>query len=308
LYLNSLLKEDIMSYTETIYGSIPALITPFTIAGEIDLQAFKKLVLMHVDKGSHGLVICGTTGESPNITDEEHKTLIETAIETAPVNYPIIAGCGSNSTAKAIKLTIQAQAAGAKAALIVVPYYNKPSQDGLYAHFKAIHDATELPIILYNVPSRTITDLADDTVIKLAKLPRIIGIKDATGDLPRLKNMRAQIQEGFIYLSGDDMSAVEYIGLGGHGCISVSANLIPDICAEIFEQTQNGQLDQAKARDQDINALHHAMFIEPSPAPLKYALSKCGYIENIMRLPLLPLSAAGQNTIDNILRQYINDG
>jgi 4-hydroxy-tetrahydrodipicolinate synthase len=297
-----------MSYTETIYGSIPALITPFTTAGEIDLNAFKRLVLMHVDKGSNGLVICGTTGESPTVTDEEHQTLIEAAIEAAPINYPIIAGCGSNSTAKAIKLAIQAQAAGARAALIVVPYYNKPSQNGLYAHFKAIHDATELPIILYNVPSRTISDLSDETVIALAKLPRIIGIKDATGDLPRLKNMQSHIKGDFVYLSGDDMSAVAYMALGGHGCISVSANLIPEECAQIFALIQASQPDKAEARDQQINALHHAMFIEPSPAPLKYALTKLGYIENTLRLPLVPLSTEGQNTIDTILRQYINNG
>ncbi|MED5423646.1 MAG: 4-hydroxy-tetrahydrodipicolinate synthase, partial [Pseudomonadota bacterium] len=183
-----------MSYTENIRGSIPALVTPFTASGEIDLQAFKNLVKWHVDNGTHGLVICGTTGESPNISDEEHSLLIKTAIDTAPVGFPIIAGCGSNSTNKTTKLTQNAQALGAAAALIVVPYYNKPSQQGLHAHFEAVHDATNLPIILYNVPSRTIVDMSDDTVIALTKLPRIIGIKDATGDLNRLRNQKAHIE------------------------------------------------------------------------------------------------------------------
>ena len=294
-----------MSYTETIYGSIPALITPFTQGGEIDMQAFKRLVLWHVDKGSHGLVICGTTGESPTVTDEEHALLIKTAVETAPENYPIIAGCGSNSTDKAIKLTKQAQDAGASAALIVVPYYNKPSQDGLFAHFEAIHNATELPIILYNVPSRTIADLHNDTVVRLSQLPRIIGIKDATGDIERLKDMKARIQKDFTYLSGDDMSAAAYIAEGGNGCISVSANLIPDQCADIYKLIQDNKNEQAFNKDKEIMAVHEAMFIEPSPAPLKYSLSKLGYIDNVLRLPLVQLSAQGTETIDKILKQKV---
>ncbi|MEC9236986.1 MAG: 4-hydroxy-tetrahydrodipicolinate synthase, partial [Pseudomonadota bacterium] len=235
-----------MSYTENIRGSIPALVTPFTASGEIDLQAFKNLVKWHVDNGTHGLVICGTTGESPNISDEEHSLLIKTAIDTAPVGFPIIAGCGSNSTNKTTKLTQNAQALGAAAALIVVPYYNKPSQQGLHAHFEAVHDATNLPIILYNVPSRTIVDMSDDTVIALTKLPRIIGIKDATGDLNRLRNQKAHIEKDFIYLSGDDMSALEYILNGGHGCISVTANVVPEICASIFNNAQIGKIEEAK--------------------------------------------------------------
>jgi 4-hydroxy-tetrahydrodipicolinate synthase len=294
-----------MSYTETICGSIPALITPFNNSGDIDLNAFKSLLSWHVDKGSHGLVICGTTGESPTVTDAEHMTLAQNAVQNTPKGFPIIIGCGSNSTQKAIKLTLQAQHAGANAALIVVPYYNKPSQKGIYAHFKAIHDATELPIILYNVPSRTVADLADDTVIQLAKLDRIIGIKDATGDLQRLEHMKQHTTKDFTFLSGDDMSAVEYMTRGGHGCISVSANVIPEKCAEIYNLIQNGEHTDAEAKDKVINSLHNAMFIEPSPAAAKYVLASMGKIENILRLPLLPLSAAGIKDIQNILKQNL---
>ncbi|MCS5597312.1 MAG: 4-hydroxy-tetrahydrodipicolinate synthase [Alphaproteobacteria bacterium] len=297
-----------MSYTENIRGSIPALVTPFTASGEIDLQAFKNLVKWHVDNGTHGLVICGTTGESPNISDEEHSLLIKTAIDTAPVGFPIIAGCGSNSTNKTIKLTQNAQALGAAAALIVVPYYNKPSQQGLYAHFEAVHDATNLPIILYNVPSRTIVDMSDDTVIALTKLPRIIGIKDATGDLNRLRNQKAHIEKDFIYLSGDDMSALEYILNGGHGCISVTANVVPEICASIFNNAQIGKIEEAKEQDNKLSELHKKMFIEPSPAAPKYLLSKQGHIQNTLRLPLLPLSSESANIVEETLKQSIKNG
>lgn len=294
-----------MSYTENICGSIPALITPFRQGGDIDLNAFKSLLSWHVDKGSHGLVICGTTGESPTITDEEHLMLAQTAQQSTPDGYPIIMGCGSNSTQKAITLTLQAQSASADAALIVAPYYNKPSQQGIYAHFKAIHDATDLPIILYNVPSRTIADIANETVIELAKLERIIGIKDATGDLARLDTMKRSITKDFTFLSGDDMSAVQYIKRGGHGCISVSANVTPEKCAEIYNLTQNGDIEAAEAKDKVINPLHNAMFIEPSPAAAKYALAEMGKIENILRLPLLPLSAEGIKNIENTLKQNL---
>lgn len=292
-----------MYYTETIFGSIPALITPFTQSGDIDLESFKNLLSWHVDKGSHGLVICGTTGESPTVTDEEHLILAKAAVENTPEGYPIIIGCGSNATQKAIKLTRQAQQAGASAALIVVPYYNKPSQQGLYAHFKAIHDATTLPIILYNVPSRTITDISDETVIALAQLERIIGIKDATGDLSRLENMKKHISKDFTFLSGDDMSATQYIQNGGQGCISVSANVVPDKCAAVYNALKNGDTTNAMQMAQKLAPLHNAMFIEPSPAAAKYALAQMEKIENIIRLPLLPLSAEGIAKIENTLKQ-----
>ena len=297
-----------MSYTEIIRGSIPALVTPFTQDGEIDLNAFKNLVSWHVDNGTHGLVICGTTGESPNISDEEHSLLVKTAIETAPKGFPIIAGCGSNSTLKTIKLTKAAEALGATAALIVVPYYNKPSQSGLFAHFKAVHDATNLPIILYNVPSRTIVDMSDETVIALAELPSIIGIKDATGDINRLKNQKAHITKDFVYLSGDDMSALEYIISGGNGCISVTANIVPQICASIFNNTQIGDINKAKEQDNSLAELHKKMFIEPSPAAPKYLLSKQGHIQNILRLPLLPLTAASADIVEDTLKQSMKNG
>ena len=270
-------------------GSFPALITPMK-NGAVDEAAFRKFVNWQIAEGSHGLVPVGTTGESPTLTPEEHKRVIEICIEEAAGRVPVIAGTGSNSTAEAIEYTEHAKRAGADAALVVVPYYNKPTQDGLYAHFKAIADAVDIPIIVYNVPGRTVANISVETLDRLVKdCPNIVGTKDASADLTRPSRQRLMSGEKFIQLSGEDGTALGFNAHGGVGCISVTANVAPRLCAEFQEATLAGDYAKALKLQDRLMPLHHAMFVESSPGPVKYAASLIGLCEPEARLPLVPV-------------------
>ncbi len=281
-------------------GSFPALITPFT-NGALDLDTLKKLVNWHVEQGSDGLVPVGTTGESPTLSHEEHNLVVEEVVKAAAGRIPVIAGAGSNSTSEGIELIRHAEAAGADAALVVTPYYNKPTQRGLVAHFTAVHDACALPVIIYNIPGRSVVDMMPETMGELAKLPRIVGVKDATGDLARVAKQRLTCGADFIQLSGEDATAVGFNAMGGVGCISVTANVAPKLCAEMQAATLVG--DYAKARDyQDLlMPLHMAIFVEPGVAGAKYAMSKLGLCSDEVRLPLTALADATKVKIDAAL-------
>lgn len=282
-------------------GSYVALITPFK-DGAVDEAAFVKLVERQIEQGTHGLVPCGTTGESPTLSHDEHKRVVELCIETAGGRVPVIAGAGSNNTREAIELTAFAKKAGADAVLSVTGYYNKPSQDGIYAHFKAVNDAVDIPIILYNIPARTIVDISLETMTRLSELKNIAGVKDATANLARVSLQRQAMGPEFCQLSGEDATALGFNAHGGTGCISVTANIAPALCASF----QNAMLagDYAKALDiQDrLMPLHHALFLDPNPAPVKYALSLLGFCANELRLPLTPARAATQETVRSAMR------
>jgi 4-hydroxy-tetrahydrodipicolinate synthase len=270
-----------------IRGSITALITPLA-AGKVDEQAFQKLIAWQIKEGTHGIVPVGTTGESPTLTESEHKRVVEIAVEASGGKIPVIAGTGSNNTAEALEYTRHAKAAGADAALIVVPYYNKPTQDGLYAHFKTIADAVDIPIFIYNVPGRTVASIAPETVARLAKdCPNIVGTKDATADLARPSKQRMLSGEKFIQLSGEDATALGFNAHGGVGCISVTANVAPRLCAEFQEATLEGDYAKAVKLQDRLMPLHLALFVETSPAPVKYAVSLLGHCKPDVRLPLV---------------------
>jgi 4-hydroxy-tetrahydrodipicolinate synthase len=265
------------------------LITPFK-NGEVDETAFRKLVAWQIKEGSHGLVPVGTTGESPTLTPEEHKRVVEICIEEANGKVPVIAGTGSNSTAEAIDYTVHAKEAGADAALVVVPYYNKPTQEGIYAHFKAIAEAVDIPIFVYNVPGRTVANIAVETLARLAKdFANIVGTKDASADLTRPSRQRLASGEKFIQLSGEDGTALGFNAHGGVGCISVTANVAPRLCSEFQEATLKGDYLKALKLQDRLMPLHHALFVETSPAPVKYAASLLGLCEAEARLPMVPV-------------------
>ena len=270
-------------------GSLPALVTPFK-DGKLDLATLESLVEWHIAEGSSGLVPVGTTGESPTLTHEEHGRVIEEVVRIARGRVPVIAGAGSNATAEGIDLIRHAEAAGASAALVVTPYYNKPTQAGMVAHFTAMHDASSLPIIIYNIPGRSVVDMMPETMGALAKLPRIVGVKDATGKIERVSLQRQFCGPDFIQLSGEDATALGFNAHGGVGCISVTANVAPRLCAEFQAATLAG--DYAKALDyQDrLMPLHTAIFLEPGVAGAKYGLSLLGRCAEEVRLPLTPLS------------------
>lgn len=278
------------------YGSIPALITPFR-NGILDERAFQTIVERQIREGSHGLVPCGTTGESATLSLAEHIRVVELCVEAAAGKVPVIAGAGSNSTAHAIELTRAAKTAGADAVLVVAPYYNRPSQDGLVAHFTAINDAVDIPIIAYNVPGRTVVDISAETMGRLAKLANVVGCKDASADLSRVPRHRALCGADFAQLSGEDTSAIGFNAEGGLGCISVSANVAPALCAQLQDATRQGAFDVARQIDDRLAPLHKAMFIEPSPAPAKYACSLLGLCSDEVRLPLLVCSDAAKAQI-----------
>lgn len=275
-------------------GSMPALITPFTEDGSLDMAAFEFFVDWQIAEGSHGLVPVGTTGEAPTLSLEEHRTVVKACVDVAQKRVPVIAGAGANDTRKAIQLAQQAEAVGADALLLATPYYNKPSQAGLFAHFQAVHDATGLPIVLYNIPGRSVIDMKTDTMRRLFALDRIIGVKDATGDLARCAEQRKVIGPEFIQVSGEDATAVGFNAMGGVGCISVSANVAPKLCAQLQEASLAGRLDEARALQDRLIGLHGVMFMEPSPAPAKYIASLLGLCFDTVRLPLLPLSKQGR--------------
>lgn len=274
-------------------GSITALVTPFTGTG-VDEAAFAALVERQIEAGTHGLVPVGTTGESATLTDEEHERVIRLCIEVARGRVPIIAGAGSNDTAYAISMAQRVQEYGADAVLAVTGYYNRPSQAGLIAHFTALHDATDLPIFIYNIPPRTVVGLTVETLARLAELPRIAGVKDATGDLARVALQRRDCGEDFIQLSGEDMTAVGFNAMGGRGCISVSSNVAPKLCAEMQEATLAGDYARAVALQDRLAPLHAALFSDASPGPTKYALSLMGLCAPDVRLPLVGANEAAQ--------------
>ncbi|NYZ11991.1 4-hydroxy-tetrahydrodipicolinate synthase [Azospirillum sp. RWY-5-1] len=271
------------------HGSIVALITPFK-DGKVDEAAFQSFVEWQVSEGTHGLVPVGTTGESPTLSHDEHRRVVELCIEAAGGRVPVIAGTGSNSTAEAIELTQHAKQAGATAALVVTPYYNKPTQEGLYQHFKAIHDAADLPIIIYNIPGRSVVDMSVATMARLAKLPNIVGVKDATADLVRPLRTRVEIGPDFCQLSGEDATAVAFLAQGGVGCISVTANVAPRLCAEMQNAWRKGDFATCERYRDLLMPLHDAMFVETSPGPVKYAASLLGKCGEEVRLPLVPVS------------------
>ncbi|MCD6034817.1 MAG: dapA [Rickettsiales bacterium] len=284
-------------------GVFTALITPFS-NGKVDETAFRKLVEWQIAEGIHGLVPCGTTGESPTLTHDEHNRVIEICVEAAKGRVPVIAGTGSNSTDEAILMTRHAEEVGADAALIVSPYYNKPTQEGIYQHFKAIHNATKLPIIVYNIPGRSVVDIKDETMARLAELPRIVGIKDATGDLARISSLRVLLKgTPFSYLSGEDGTAVSYNAQGGNGCISVTANIAPRQCVELQEATFAGDYAKALVLHEKLVQLHQAMFCETSPSPVKYAASVLGLCAADVRLPLVQPSDAAKARVKDALEQ-----
>lgn len=285
-----------------IKGSIPALITPFR-NGIVDERAFQALVERQISAGSHALVPCGTTGESATLSMAEHVRVVELCVEAAAGRAPVIAGAGSNNTNHAIELARHCKAAGADAVLVVAPYYNKPSQDGIVAHYQAISDAVDIPIVAYNVPGRTIVDIAPETLGRVAKLKNVVGVKDASGDLGRVARHRALCGEDFILLSGDDPSALGFNAHGGRGCISVTANVAPRQFARMQEATLRGDFAAAREHDEPLSELHKTLFIEPSPAPTKYACSLLGLCSDEVRLPILTCSDAAKAKIKTVMTQ-----
>lgn len=277
-------------------GSITALVTPFR-DGRLDEKAFQDFVEWQIAEGSHGLVPVGTTGESPTLTHEEHKRVVELCVEAAAGRVPVIAGTGSNSTHEAIDFTRHAKEAGADAALVVTPYYNKPTQEGMYQHFKAIQDAVDLPIIIYNIPGRCVIDMSVETMARLAKLPNIVGVKDATNDLARPLKVRTSIGPDFCQLSGEDATVMAFLGQGGHGCISVTANVAPRLCARLHEAWRAGDLATAFDIRDRLMPLHTALFAETSPGPVKYGVSLLGKCSGEVRLPLVEVSEATKEKV-----------
>ena len=281
-------------------GSITALITPFK-NGEIDAKAFQRLVEWQIDQGTHGLVPVGTTGESPTLSHEEHKRVIELCIQAAAGRVPVIAGTGSNCTSEAVALTRHAKEAGADGVLVVTPYYNKPTQEGLYLHFKAINDAANIPIVIYNIPGRSIVDMSVETMARLCRLSNIIGVKDATANMARVSQQRAALGTGFIQLSGEDATALGFMAHGGNGCISVTANIAPALCSEFQLACLGANFKRALELQDQLMPLHDALFVESNPGPVKYAAEKLGLCSGQTRLPLAPLAASSKAKVDAAL-------
>jgi 4-hydroxy-tetrahydrodipicolinate synthase len=284
------------------HGSIPALITPFR-GGIVDERAFQDFVEWQIKEGSHGLVPCGTTGEGATLGLTEHLRVIELCVEAAARRRPVIAGAGSNATERVIELARGAKQRGADAILVVAPYYNKPSQEGLVAHYKAVNDAVDIPIVVYNVPGRTVTDIAVETMGRIAQLPNVVAIKDASGDLSRVVRHRALCGDAFAQLSGEDSTAIGFCAEGGVGCISVTANVAPRQCAQMQDALARGDYKAARAIDDKLAGLHKALFVEPSPAPAKYACSLLGKCAEDVRLPLLACTDAGKTQIRAAMTQ-----
>ncbi len=282
-------------------GSLVALITPFR-DGAVDETAFQEHVAWQLGQGTHGLVPIGTTGECPTLDDKEQERLIALTVEVAKGRAPVIPGTGFNSTAHTIHATKVAKKAGADAALIVCPYYNKPTQEGLYQHFKTVHDAVDLPIVIYNIPGRSVVDMSNATMARLAQLPNIVGVKDATNDLARPLKMRAEIGADFCLLSGEDATAVAYLAQGGDGCISVTANVAPRLCAELHEAWQKGDVATVRTINERLIPLHDALFAETSPAPVKYAASLLGRCTDEVRQPLWRTTPETQEKVRSAMR------
>jgi 4-hydroxy-tetrahydrodipicolinate synthase len=281
---------------DRIRGSIPALITPFR-NGAVDEPAFRKLVAWQIAEGSHGLVPCGTTGESPTLSHEEHKRVVRLCVEEAAGRVPVIAGAGSNSTQEALSLTHHAKEVGADAVLSVTGYYNKPSQEGLYRHYATLAEAVDIPIILYNIPGRAIVEISVETMARLSKIANIIGVKDATANLARPSRERAACGKEWKLLSGEDGTALGYMAHGGHGCISVTANVAPKLCSQFQEACMQGAFETALGIQDRLMALHDALFCEPSPGPVKYAASQLGLCGDEVRLPMMAASETARTRV-----------
>jgi len=290
-----------------ILGSIVAIVTPMHEDGSLDLGALRHLLDWHVEQGTHGIVIVGTSGESPTVNVQEHCDLIQVAVDHINGRIPVIAGTGGNSTREAIELTEFAKNVGADASLQVVPYYNKPTQEGIYAHFKTIAEKIDLPVILYNVPGRTVADMSNATILRLAQVPGITGLKDATGNLERastlLAGLKEQKSDHFALYSGDDLTAIFLMLMGGHGNISVTANVAPQMMASLCTAAITGELALARELQFKLLQLHQMMFIEPNPIPVKWALHAMGIIDQGIRLPLLPLSENLHRPMQEVLRK-----
>ncbi|HEX7559119.1 MAG TPA: 4-hydroxy-tetrahydrodipicolinate synthase [Usitatibacter sp.] len=284
-------------------GSLVAIVTPMLADGALDLPRLKSLIDWHVAEGTDGIVIVGTTGESPTVDVAEHCNLIESAVRFAAGRVPVIAGTGGNSTREAIELTKFAKKAGADYALSVVPYYNKPTQEGLYRHFKAIAESTDIPVILYNVPSRTVADLANATVLSLSQVPNIVGIKEATSSVERVTDLMKQARKGFLVFSGDDATALSYMLLGAHGVISVTANVAPRLMHEMCAMARAGKAAEAIAINNRLLGLHRNLFLESNPIPVKWALNRMGRIAEGIRLPLTRFTAPHHETLAASLRE-----
>jgi 4-hydroxy-tetrahydrodipicolinate synthase len=285
---------------EMFKGSMPALVTPFK-DGAVDFDTLKRLVDWHVDQGSHGLVPVGTTGESPTLTHDEHEAVIEAVVTQAAGRIPVIAGAGSNNTAEAVRFVQYAKSVGADGALVVTPYYNKPTQAGLIAHFTALHEAAEIPIVIYNIPGRSVVDMSPETMGELAKLDRIVGVKDATGDLARVCQQRITCGADFLQISGEDATAHGFNAQGGIGCISVTANVAPALSAQLQNACLAGDYKTALEVQDKLMPLHQAIFTEPGLVGAKYAMSKLGLCSDEVRLPLLPLTNATKAKVDAAL-------
>ena len=277
-------------------GVLPALVTPFR-NGAVDEGAFVALVERQIAGGVHGLVPVGTTGETATLSHEEHRRVVELCVATAKGRVPVIAGAGSNSTAEAIELVQHAKAVGADAALVVTPYYNRPSQEGLYAHYAAINAAVQLPVLVYNVPARTSVDISNATLARLSKLPNIVGIKDATGDLPRASLQRLECGEDWVMLSGNDDGGLGYMAHGGHGCISVTCNVAPELVSQFYNDAMAGRYQDALYGQDRLIRLHKALFADASPAPTKFALAQLGLCTDECRLPITPCSDAAREEV-----------
>ncbi|MFZ8881429.1 MAG: 4-hydroxy-tetrahydrodipicolinate synthase [Paracoccaceae bacterium] len=282
-------------------GSLVALVTPFK-NGQVDVDTLKKLVEWHIEQGTHGLVPVGTTGESPTLTHEEHEMVVTETVKAAAGRVPVVAGAGSNNTAESLRHMKHAKAVGADAALVVTPYYNKPTQEGLYAHFATLHDAVELPIVIYNIPPRSVVDMSPKTMGELAKLPRIIGVKDATGDLSRVSQQRITCGVDFLQISGEDATAHGFNAQGGVGCISVTANVAPALCSALQSACLTGDYAKALEIQDRLMPLHQAVFTEPGLVGVKFAMSELGLCSDEVRLPLTPLTQGTKDLLRAALR------
>ena len=282
-------------------GSIVALVTPFK-DNKIDEESLRNLVEWHIKEGTNGIVPVGTTGESPTLDHDEHKSVVEIVIDQNNGRIPIIAGTGSNSTKEAINLLEHAESSGANAALVVTPYYNKPTPEGIYQHYKALDECSKnLPIIIYNIPSRSVIDIKPKEMGRLSKLEKIVGVKDATSEIVRVLEHKEFCGDNFIQLSGEDETIFDFMQAGGHGCISVTANIIPNVCAKLHKLFEEGKMNDALKINNSIMSLHKVLFLETSPAPVKYALCKLGLIEDTLRLPLVSVQQETKNNIDQVL-------
>ena len=283
-------------------GSFPALITPFKNQ-KVDFESFQKIINWSIEQGSHGFVPCGTTGESPTLSHLEHKEIVEECIRVVNKRVPVIAGTGSNNTTEAIEFTQHAERKGANAALLVTPYYNKPTQQGLYEHFKKISDSTKLPLIIYNIPPRSVVDMSIETMQELSKLDNIVGVKDATQDLFRPLLTQKYIKKPFCYLSGEDGTMVPFLAQGGHGCISVTANIAPKLCAELHNNWMKKNYNEVFKINLKLAKIHHAIFIESSPGPVKYAAELLGLCSSETRLPLTSIKNSTKKTVEESMRE-----